>query len=95
MRRFLLATLFFVVLIAIWHFLVKSGRYSPVILPSPQSVGDGFARTGSPSAYSPFLIFDSIRAAAMRGGMSARGQRDTRQSLARLALVRRIGTKMI
>ena len=50
MRRFLLATLFFVVLIAIWHFLVKSGRYSPVILPSPQSVGEyliGAARDGT------------------------------------------------
>ena len=40
MRRFLLATLFFTVLVVGWHFLVKSGRYSPVILPSPQSVGE-------------------------------------------------------
>src|SRR5256714_8828677 len=50
MRRLLLATLFFAVLIAIWHFLVKSGRYSPVILPSPQSVGEylvGAARDGT------------------------------------------------
>ncbi len=50
MRRFLLATLFFVVLVAAWHFLVKSGRYSPVILPSPESVGEylvGSARDGT------------------------------------------------
>src|ERR1700704_7177981 len=50
MRRFLLATLFFLVLIAIWHFLVKAGVYSPVLLPSPQSVGEylvGAARDGT------------------------------------------------
>jgi NitT/TauT family transport system permease protein len=50
MRRFLLATLFFAALVAIWHFLVKSGRYSPVILPSPESVGEylvGAARDGT------------------------------------------------
>jgi sulfonate transport system permease protein len=50
MRRFLLATLFFVVLIAIWHFLVQAGVYSPVLLPSPQSVGEylvGAARDGT------------------------------------------------
>ena len=50
MRRFLLATLFFVVLVTGWHFLVKSGRYSPVILPSPESVGQylvGAARDGT------------------------------------------------
>jgi NitT/TauT family transport system permease protein len=50
MRRFLLATLFFLVLVAIWHFLVKAGVYSPVLLPSPQSVGDylvGAARDGT------------------------------------------------
>jgi NitT/TauT family transport system permease protein len=43
MRRFLLATLFFAGLVAIWHFLVKSGRYSPVILPSPESVAEYLA----------------------------------------------------
>jgi len=50
MRRFLLATLFFLVLIASWHFLVKAGVYSPVLLPSPQSVGEylvGAARDGT------------------------------------------------
>jgi NitT/TauT family transport system permease protein len=50
MRRFLLATLFFVALVAIWHFLVKAGIYSPVLLPSPQSVGEylvGAARDGT------------------------------------------------
>ena len=50
MRRFLLATLFFLVLVAIWHFLVKAGIYSPVLLPSPQSVGEylvGAARDGT------------------------------------------------
>ena len=40
MRRLLLATLFFAALVAVWYFLVKSGRYSPVLLPSPQSVGE-------------------------------------------------------
>src|SRR6266404_801925 len=40
MRRTLLATLFFLVLIAIWHFIVQAGIYSPVLLPSPQSVGE-------------------------------------------------------
>jgi sulfonate transport system permease protein len=40
MRRALLATLFFLALIAIWHFLVRVGVYSPVLLPSPQSVGE-------------------------------------------------------
>src|SRR2546423_7182207 len=50
MRRFLLATLFFLALVAIWHFLVKAGVYSPVLLPSPQSVGEylvGAARDGT------------------------------------------------
>jgi NitT/TauT family transport system permease protein len=40
MRRVLLATLFFAGLVAIWHFLVKAGIYSPVLLPSPESVGE-------------------------------------------------------
>ncbi len=50
MRRFLLATLFFLALVAIWHFLVKAGIYSPVLLPSPQSVAEyliGAARDGT------------------------------------------------
>src|SRR5205809_6000619 len=50
MRRFLLATFFFIVPIAIWHFLVKAGIYSPVLLPSPQSVGEylvGAVRDGT------------------------------------------------
>ena len=50
MRRVFLATLFFVVLLGIWHFLVKAGLYSPVLLPSPQSVGEylfGAARDGT------------------------------------------------
>ena len=50
MRRTLLATLFFIVLVAIWHFLVKAGIYSPVLLPSPKSVGDylvGAAKDGT------------------------------------------------
>src|SRR5213082_3526647 len=40
MRRALLATLFFLVLVAIWHFIVKAGIWSSVLLPSPQSVGE-------------------------------------------------------
>ena len=50
MRRFLLATLFFLVLIAIWHFIVRAGIYSPVLLPSPQSVAEyllGAGRDGT------------------------------------------------
>jgi NitT/TauT family transport system permease protein len=50
MRRFLLATLFFIALIALWHYLVRAGIYSPVLLPSPQSVGEylvGAARDGT------------------------------------------------
>src|SRR6266404_7708502 len=50
MRRTLLATLFFLVLIAIWHFIVQAGIYSPVLLPSPQSVGEyllGAVRDGT------------------------------------------------
>src|ERR1041384_3670420 len=50
MRRLLLATLFFLALIGAWHLLVKSGRYSPVLLPSPQSVGEyliGAVRDGT------------------------------------------------
>jgi NitT/TauT family transport system permease protein len=50
MRRLLLATVFFALLVAGWHLLVKSGRYSPVLLPSPQSVGEylvGAARDGT------------------------------------------------
>ena len=38
MRRFLLATLFFVALVTIWHFVVAAGFWSPVLLPSPLSV---------------------------------------------------------
>src|SRR5947207_14460180 len=40
MRRLLLATLVFAVLVTAWHFLVKAGIYSPVLLPSPKSVGE-------------------------------------------------------
>jgi len=50
MRRVLFATLFFLALIAVWHFLVKAGIYSPVLLPSPQSVGEyllGAVRDGT------------------------------------------------
>ena len=50
MRRVLLATLFFVALVAIWHFLVQANIWSPVLLPSPKSVGEyllGAARDGT------------------------------------------------
>jgi NitT/TauT family transport system permease protein len=40
MRRTGIATLFFAALIAGWQVLVLSGRWSPVLLPSPQSVGE-------------------------------------------------------
>src|ERR1043166_4003584 len=50
MRRTLLATLFFVTLVAIWHFMVRANIWSPVLLPSPPSVGEyllGAARDGT------------------------------------------------
>src|SRR5712671_3841345 len=40
MRRTLLATLFFVTLVTVWHFIVQANIWSPVLLPSPQSVGE-------------------------------------------------------
>jgi NitT/TauT family transport system permease protein len=39
MRRFLLATLFFAVLVGAWQAMVLTGKYSPVLLPSPVDVG--------------------------------------------------------
>jgi len=39
MRRALIAGLFFVTLIAAWQLLVMSGRWSPLLLPSPGAVG--------------------------------------------------------
>jgi NitT/TauT family transport system permease protein len=39
MRRFLLATLFFAVLVGAWQVTVLTGKYSPVLLPSPVDVG--------------------------------------------------------
>ena len=50
MRRTLLATLFFVALVSIWHFIVQANIWSPVLLPSPTSVGEyllGAARDGT------------------------------------------------
>jgi len=50
MRRFLLATLFFVALVTIWHFVVRAEIWSVVMLPSPKSVGEyllGAARDGT------------------------------------------------
>jgi ABC-type nitrate/sulfonate/bicarbonate transport system permease component len=38
MRRAVSATLFFTGLIAIWHLAAASGRWSPVLLPSPLAV---------------------------------------------------------
>lgn len=38
MKRLTAASLFFVVLVALWGAAVASGRWSPVLLPSPQSV---------------------------------------------------------
>jgi NitT/TauT family transport system permease protein len=50
MRRMLLATSFFVALVLIWQLAVSSGRWSPVLLPSPRSVAEylwGALRDGS------------------------------------------------
>ena len=40
MRRFAVAALFFVALVAAWQGMVLSGRWSPVLLPSPEAVGE-------------------------------------------------------
>lgn len=40
MRRALLATLFFVILVTAWHFIVRANIWSPVLLPSPKSVAE-------------------------------------------------------
>jgi NitT/TauT family transport system permease protein len=50
MRRTLVATLFFIILLAGWQAMVMSGRWSPVLLPSPGAVGEylwGAARDGT------------------------------------------------
>lgn len=39
MRRILFASAFLVVIVAVWHMLAASGRWSPVLLPSPEQVG--------------------------------------------------------
>lgn len=39
-RRLALSTLFFAGLLLIWHLLVATGKWSPVLLPSPVSVGE-------------------------------------------------------
>jgi NitT/TauT family transport system permease protein len=38
-KRVVLASLFFLLLIAVWYALVQSGKWSPVLLPPPQDVG--------------------------------------------------------
>ena len=40
MRRFFSSLLFFVVLLFAWHLMVGSGKWSPVLLPDPQAVGE-------------------------------------------------------
>jgi NitT/TauT family transport system permease protein len=40
MRRMALATLFFAAVIAAWQAMALTGRWSPVLLPSPASVGE-------------------------------------------------------
>ncbi len=40
MRRALIAASFFIVLVAAWQVAATSGRWSPVLLPSPQDVSD-------------------------------------------------------
>ena len=39
MKRFSLAFLFFLALAGIWQLMVQTGRWSPVLLPSPRDVG--------------------------------------------------------
>jgi len=40
MKRLVIASLFFVALAAVWELAVRSGRWSPVLLPSPISVAE-------------------------------------------------------
>jgi NitT/TauT family transport system permease protein len=40
MKRAVIASLFFAALLAVWQAMVMSGRWSPVLLPSPKSVGE-------------------------------------------------------
>ncbi len=40
MRRVVVAASFFIALIAAWYVAVMSGRWSPVLLPSPESIAD-------------------------------------------------------
>ena len=40
MRRALLASLFFLALVALWQVAVQSNRWSPVLLPPPRSVAE-------------------------------------------------------
>src|SRR5215468_5103177 len=40
MRRIAVATLFFAAIVALWQVTVASGRWSPMLLPSPLSVAD-------------------------------------------------------
>lgn len=50
MRRFILSALFFVALIFGWHLMAQSGKWSPVLLPDPQAVGEyllGAAKDGT------------------------------------------------
>jgi NitT/TauT family transport system permease protein len=39
MRRLAVAAIFFSALAVLWQLMVASGRWSPVLLPSPLSVG--------------------------------------------------------
>jgi NitT/TauT family transport system permease protein len=40
MRRITLATLFFVLMVGLWHALVQLGVWSPILLPSPANVAE-------------------------------------------------------
>ena len=40
MKRAVIASLFFAALVGAWQAMVMSGRWSPVLLPSPASVGE-------------------------------------------------------
>lgn len=40
MRRAVISTLFFAAIAAVWQVMSMSGRWSPVLLPSPESVGE-------------------------------------------------------
>jgi len=45
MKRLLSSAVFFVALVGLWHYMVSTGKYSPVLLPDPLSVWEYLLRS--------------------------------------------------